>query len=240
MLYGALFLQRLVGHSGEGRTGQGADDEDPEAGDGRGVAGEERHQRRAEAAGRVDGGAGQADAEDVYAGQRQADDEAAEGAVLGLLRGHAEDAEHEDEGQHDLDQQAREGAAVHAAEAVGAEAAGHVGHAAELEDQGQQGGADQRAEALGEHIADEVLALHAAGEQHAEGDRGVDVAAGDVADAVGRGDDRQAEGQRREDVAAARRRIAADEHRGAAAEHDQCAGSDEFSQIFFHGLPSCF
>ena len=45
-----LFLQRLVGPGGEGRAGQRADDEDPEAGHGRGVAGEERHQRGAEGA----------------------------------------------------------------------------------------------------------------------------------------------------------------------------------------------
>ena len=66
-----LLFERLVGHSRQSRAEQRSDDEDPEAGERRQVPGKGRDQRRTEAAGRVDGGAGQADAQDVDAGQRQ-------------------------------------------------------------------------------------------------------------------------------------------------------------------------
>ena len=170
----------------------------------------------------------------MHAREGQADDQAAEGAVARLAGGHAEDAGDEDEGQDDLDQQARNRVAAHTGEAVGAETTGHIRHAAELKDDRQDGRADQRADALGDDVAADVLLVHTAGHEHAEGDGGVDVAAGDVADGVSHGDDGQAEGQGGEDVAAAGGCVTAHQHGGTAPEHDQCAGADRFCDKFFH------
>ena len=170
----------------------------------------------------------------MNAGQGQADDQAAEGTVVGLGRGNAEDAQDEDEGQDDLNKQGRKSIAAHAGQAVAAEGAGHILDMAELEDQRQKSRTHKRADALCNDITRNVLFLHAAGEKHPQRDGRVDVAARDVADAVGHGNDRKAEGERGQDVAAAHDRIAADQHGRPAAQHDQRAGADCFGKVFFH------
>ena len=116
-----LLLEIFVAGRREGGAEDRTDDEDPEGGDRRGVAGDEGDDGGPDAAGGVDGGAGQADAEDVHAREGQADHEAAEGAVSGTLGGDAEDAEDEDEGQHDLNEKARNRAAAHTGETVRAD-----------------------------------------------------------------------------------------------------------------------
>ena len=69
------------------------------------------------------------------------------------------------------------------------------------------------AENLRDHIGDEVLRRHAAGDEHAEAHRRIDVAARNLADAIGHGDDGEAE----------RQGDAENVYRGRAASH---AGDD--------------
>ena len=59
----------------------------------------------------------------------------------------------------------------------------------EIEDRG----GDDRPEHLGDPVADHVARAHAAGDEHAEADRRVDVTAGNRPDPVGHGDDGEAE-----------------------------------------------
>ena len=171
-------------------------------------------------------------------GEGQTDDETAEGTVVRLLGGDAEDGQNEYEGQEALDQQTCDDALIHARETVGAEAARHILHAAETEDRSENACARESAEALGDDVADEVSHAHAARDEHAERYRGVDVAARDVADAVSHADDDKTERQSGQDVAAAVRRVAADEHRGAAAEYHENHGADKFGDELFDRIHS--
>ena len=86
---------------------------------------------------------------------------------------------------------------------VGAERAGLVGDPAEAAGQQlQQGGPGDAAGELGDPVvAPASAAVMPRDEQHAEGDRRVDVAAGDRADRVGQGQQHQAEGERDADRA---------------------------------------
>ena len=168
----------------------------------------------------------------VDEGEGQADDEAAEGAVLELIGGDAQDGGDEEEGQDHFQQEAGAEAAVDAAQAVGAEAAGHVGDIAHLEDQGDEAHAGHRADDLGDDVKQELHGLQALPKEDRQGDGGVDVAAGDVADGVGHGHDGQAEGQGGEDVPAAAGGVAAHQHGGAAPHEAQGEGADDLGQEF--------
>ena len=90
----------------------------------------------------------------------------------------------------------------------------------------------------GDDVADKVSHAHAARDEHAERYRGVDVAARDVADAVRHADDDKTERESGQNVAAAVRRVAADEHRGAAAEYHENHGADKFGDELFDRIHS--
>ena len=107
--------------------------------------------------------------------------------------GDQQDHRHEDEGEQHLEDegaaQADGGAVV-----VGAERAGLVGDVAEAAGQQlQDRRAGDAAGELGDPVVGRLGRRHALREQHAEGDRRVDVAAGDRADRVGQREQRQAE-----------------------------------------------
>ena len=218
----ALGLDRLPDDRGDDRAGQRRGDEDPEVGHG-GSLGEEGG---AEAAGGVDAGAREVDAENVDQDERQTDGEAGELIVAGL-GGDAEDRQHERGGEHGLDGEAFHHVA--AIQRIGAEAAVPAAEVAE------QGRAGRGAGELGDHVADKVAEAHAAGQQHAQRDGGIDVAAGNVADGIGHGDDRQAERQRRAQIGGVDLRAVAAQHDGrAAAEKHEHERADKFSEILFH------
>ena len=163
-------------------------------------------------------------------GQRAADDQTGDLAE-GLPGGDAQDGKDEDTGQNDLGDEALGRGDLNLAELlqrVGAEAA------VEAEEHAQQSGAGDGAKALRDHVAAEVLDVHLLADQHGNGNSGVDVAAGDVADGIGHGDDDQAEGAGDSQITALH--VAADGDGGAAGHQDQDEGTDEFrdilSQIF--------
>ncbi len=235
-----LALQELVGYRCECCADEGTYDEYPEATHRCCIAGNGCNHCGTEASCGIDGGAGQTDAENVYEHQGEADDYAAEGAMSALLGGHAEDGQNEQEGQQDFYDETCHGAAAHACQTVCAEATGLVLNRAELEYECQQSGASQGTEALGNNVADEFVHLHAAAHEHAEGNGGIDVAAGNIAHAVCHADDGQTEGKGGEDVATAVDSVTADQHCGAAAEQHECERADEFGDVLFDGFHFCY
>ena len=88
---------------------------------------------------------------------------------------------------------------------------------------------------LRDHIGDEVLRRHAAGDEHAEADRGIDVAARNLADAIGHGDDGEAEGRGdAEKVDRGRPASHVADDGGAAADQHQRKCPNEFRDCLFH------
>ena len=237
-------LKRPIGNGGQCGTHQRTDDEDPEADDRRHVALKDGDDGRTEAARGIDGRAREADAEDVHEGEGEADDQTGERTVTELGRGNTQDGEHEDEGKDDLDDEAGNEAAVDTRQTIGTHATGHVNHLAQPKDAEQHEGTDERAYELGDYVAHEVLPAEPTAHKDSQGDGRVDVAARDVADAVGHGDDGQAERQCREQVATATRGVAANEHGGTAAHEGEHERTDKLCDVLLHkgsflGLPSC-
>ena len=227
-------LQELVDDRGECGAGQRSDDEHPEAADRGGIAGNRSDHGGTKAAGGVDRGAREADAQDVHEGEREANDEAGEGAVLELGRGDAQDGEHEDEGEENLDDEAGNGATVHAGKAVGAEATRQVGNVAHAKDALEQQRANEGAGNLGDDVADEVLGVQATPHEDSQGYGRVDMAARDVANAIGHGNDGQAKGERGEDVAAPVGGVAPHEHGGATTKRGEHQRADELCDVLLH------
>ena len=162
--------------------------------------------------------------------QRQADDDARDRLVF-RLGGDAHDGEHEGEGEHDLRQKADDKARV----AVGFGDDRLHGVAAQVRERAEQkaddGGPCQGADHLPGDIAEKVFQAQLFIDEHGLTDRGVDVAAGNVADRIRHRHDGKPEGEGGGDQAVAA--FAAGGHGDAAAEHDQHHGADTFRQIFF-------
>ena len=243
---GFLLLEELIYDRSERSADKGSNDEDPKSAHGCAVALDESNQSGTEAAGGVDGGAGETDAEDMNEGEGQTDDETAEAAVVLLLGGNAKDCDNKDEGQDDFNEDACKNTAVNARKAVGADAVdnaansgrGPIGNAAKVEDHRKRACACKSAEALGDDVGDEVAKAHAAADQNAERNSGVDVAAGDVADAVCHGNDGETERKRGEDVAAAESGVTANEHCCAAAHEYEHGGADELGNVLLERVHS--
>jgi hypothetical protein len=157
------------------------------------------HQGGAKAASRVHRRAGDRDADEVHHGQRQPDGDGGRGRVGGR-RGHSQDDEDEQRGQDDLEDERPAQADVNLrllAPAVGAQAGdGPVieGRGAERAPQHQR--TDDPAGELGDPVTDRLGQRDAPGEQGADGDGGVDVAAGYRPDHVHQRQQGQAERQR--------------------------------------------
>ena len=157
--------------------------------------------------------------------ERTADDQTGDPAVF-RLAGDAEDREHKHAGEENFDDQRLHGAAI--VQPVGAETVGRADQPA------QDGGSGGRAQKLRDDIAHEIRNAHAAVQQDAQGDGGVDVAAGDVADGIRHGDNHQTERQRRHQIGSVRFGCAARHGGDAAGEQDQNEGADKFGGILFH------
>ena len=139
---------------------------------------------RAEGTGRVDGSAGEVDAEDVYEGKGKTDYKACYAAVFDL-RGDAEDGKDEDEGQDDFNKQGKPDIAV--VESVCSE----TGAGSYKSEKNRSAG--DGAEELGNDVADEVSEGKLAVYEHCDGNGGVNVATGNIAYGIGHGDDHESE-----------------------------------------------
>jgi hypothetical protein len=143
---------------------------------------------------RVDRGAGDVDTEQMDRHQGQADGETGEPDRSASLR-HAENADQEQEGADHLVDEGRPHivlAEIAGTPAILAERSAPAGSLPQ-EDEIEHGSAGDRAEHLGDHIHDEIGGRHAPRHEHAEAHRRIDMAARDLADAVGHGDDGETE-----------------------------------------------
>jgi hypothetical protein len=95
-------------------------------------------------------------------------------------------------------------------------------------DQQQHRGPRRRADELGDPVEHHLLGAHPARHEGRQADRRIDVAARDRTDAIGHGDDREAE---RQGYAKLSDMVAA-QHRRAAAEQDKSKGADELGNKF--------
>ena len=157
----------------------------------------------------------------------QTDDDAGEVGIF-LLARCAENGKHEHEGQNRLDDEGdlETGSVGRTVDVVCAETVGVA------EDEQQRPCAGYSTDKLRSNVAAKVLNAHAAGEQHAQGDGGVYVAAGHVADGVRHGDDDETEGERRCDVARIGEKATGDGG-DAAGEEYQHTGADELGDVLF-------
>jgi len=90
--------------------------------------------------------------------------------------------------------------------------------------------AGERAGELGAPVEQHLARGHPAGQEHAQAHRRIDVAARDRPEAVGEGDDGEAERQRDAELAD----VVAAQDGGAAAEQHQDQGADEFRSELGH------
>ena len=222
-----LFDGEKVNERGEGAASERTDDENPDLFDRLEFAGEHGNDGRTDGTGRVDRGAGEADAEEVDEDQAAADDDTGDLAVV-IFVGDAEDGEHEDEGEDDFDDEANKEAtdiavSLEKVTADGVRANGGEVFGEEADDEGADEGADD----LADDVAEEFLDGDLLGDEHREGDGRVDVAARDAADRVDHRDDDKAEGKGGGDE------VDAGPHGDAAAEDDEDEGTDAFSDILF-------
>src|SRR3984957_5102126 len=98
---------------------------------------------------------------------------------------------------------------------------------------------DDRAQNLGDPVADHVGDAHAARDIDAETDRRIDMAAGDRPDAVGHGDDGEAERARYpQEVDRGWTRPHASNHRRPAAEEYERESADKLCDLLVHPVPS--
>ena len=196
-------------------------------------------QRRADRAGRIDRGAGDVDADEMDGDQRQPDREAGEAGRRERV-GDAENADQEQERRHHFEDEGRDDivfAEIARAPAVLAEPAGPALRLAG-QDEIEHDRGDDRAENLGDPVADHVGHAHPAGDVDAEAHRRIDMAAGDRPDAIGHGDDGEAEGARDPQQIDRRRARAhaADDRRPAAEEH-QGERADKLRDLLVHCRP---
>ena len=151
--------------------------------------------------------------------------------------GRAQDHEQEAEGHHDLADEARRqriAAGRVRAEAVAREAGVDVEARLAAGDRIEHGGAGDRAEHLRDDVGHQLGGLEPPARPQADRDRRIEMAARDVADRIGHGQDRQAERQRDAGEADAELRKRCGKHRGAASAKNQPGRSDEFGRKLAH------
>ena len=178
--------KELVGECGEGGAGDRREDVEPERVQ---VAADDC---RPDRAGRVHRGT-----RDRAAEHRVEEDGAADGDRRGLadgtgVGGDGHDHEHQEEAEHEFPEE-RLGLRA------GGECGADVGDVAERAAQDRRGG--ERAEELGGPVAERARPGEVPAEREGEGDRRVEVGAGDVPDRVDHRHDHEAEGDRDADVA---------------------------------------
>ena len=196
-------------------------------------------QRRADRAGRIDRGAGDVDADQMDGDQRQPDREAGEAGRRKRM-GDAENADQEQERRHHFEHEGRDDivfAEIARAPAVLAERAGPPLRLAG-QDEIEHHRGDDRPQNLGDPVADHVGHAHPAGDIDAEAHRRIDMTAGDRPDAVGHGDDGEAERARDPQKVDRRRpRPHAPDHRRPATEEHQGERADKFGDLLVHSRP---
>ena len=202
-LFSFFSVENFVEQSGQSSAHKRSNDEHPNLGKGsRVLIVDEGGEGRRDAAGRVDRGAGQIDADEVDEGEGEPDHDSRDLAVSCLFVGDVKDDVDEDEGQNDFGDQRPEDATgsqfTRIADRVVAGIASG-GEASHLEDSKYQDRAEESADDLRANVDQEFLEGHALGEQAAKGDRGVDVAAADATDRIGHRNDGKAKGQGRGD-----------------------------------------
>src|SRR4029453_17426510 len=149
----------------------------------------------------------------------------------------AEDADEEQEGADDFVEKSRgesELAEITGPPTVLPETAVPTGSLAqhdEIEDRGTGDGAEH----LRDHVGDEIRRGHPARDENAEAHRWIDMAARDLPDAVGHGDDGEAKGRgNAEDRDGARLAAQSADDGSPATDKDKRKRADEFSNCFFH------
>src|ERR1700678_4530208 len=171
--------------------------------------------------------------------QRQPDGETGEAGRRDWVS-YAENAHQKEERPHHLEHESRDEIVfpeVARAPAVLAEAPGPaLSLAGQNEIEHHRG--DDRAQNLSNPVADHVGDAHPARDIDAETDRRIDVAAGDRPDAVGHGDNGEAERARYAEKIDGRRARphAADDRRPATEEYER-EGPDKFSYLLVHCAP---
>ena len=217
---------------GEGSTDHRGHDEHPHIGKSL-TASEER---RSEGTGRVDGGAGEVDADEVDEDQGQTDGETGEVACAEFAVGGAENHEHEDEGGDDLHEaSAPDTASVsHAVGSKTFKACSHTSACHSFVGRSNIGYSQQAStsEDTADELADPIDAGlfpgHTAGKRHREGDGRVNVATGDTADGVGHGDHGETESDGRTHHASGSGTT--QEHSRSAAQQGENERSNQFSE----------
>ena len=189
-------------------------------------------ERHSDGPGGVDGGSGDSDTDHVDHGECETDEESAElgeDALVGLV-GRSEDDEDEDEGQDDLSEDSdpclagsldEVGSEVHVPDGF----EGEVGHShGEADDEGT---GDDCTDDLEDDVEGELLGVDLFVEEHCEGDRGVEVASGDLSDGHGHDHDGKAECEGGGDE------VPTGEHSGSYSEEDQYEGTDQLGDCCF-------
>jgi hypothetical protein len=153
-------------------------------------------------------------------GEAEADGDGGE-AFGGAFVGGAEDDEKEERGEEHLDEEAGEERVVFGGVvgvAVGGESAGEGEGGVAAGDQVQNSGGADGSENLGDDVGGQFGDGEAFGGDEADRDGGVEVAAGDVADGEGHGENRESEGKGHADVADAEVNACGEDSAAATAE----------------------
>src|SRR5580698_106565 len=219
-----LSEEDTVDEAGQGGTESWSQPEEPELGEGPSTD----EQRRTGAARGVDGKVGDGDAHQMNEGEAEADGQRRE-AFGGANVSGAEDDEEEEESKDHFGHEA----GLHGVAARRVRAITIAGEVAEDEsglaagDDKEGGCSDESAEDLGNDVGQQMGDGKAAADNEAEGDSGVQVAAGDVADGVAHGEHGEAEGEGNADESDTEGGEASGEDGSAASAKDQPCGAEE-------------
>ena len=245
-MFGCLFLaflaatsEALVANTGKASTHERSHDEEPHLAHGAPSTTAVGEQGDAKRTGGVHRSVGQRDADEVDEHQGETDGQTAELAVGVATVGDAEDDHQEHEGQQAFNQEstasgdgliARVGTAASLLEGltktIGSEDAGSA-TADGIPNHKQQSTSDDTADELGSPVAEHFLEAHAAIDENAKTDGGIEVGTRNVADAISHGDHGKAEsdGYTKEADMSEQGRSTATEHQ------DECA--EQFGEELF-------
>ena len=169
------------------------------------------------------------DANDMYQRQREADYQACHLAEFGL-RGNAQNRQNKDKGQNDLHDQGTHNTALK--QAILAKA-----QLCSAQNAHENGGTGDSAQELGDNVTHKILNAHLAGNQHGNGYGWIDVAAGNIADGIGHGNNHQSESEGCHQVGGVGIcAVTTDYGSCAAGKQNQNQGADKLGYILLHIL----
>ena len=187
-----------------------------------------------EGAGGIDGAVVDGDPYDVDQAEGEADGQSGKFAESLTCVGGAEHYEDEEEGEQALYQQGHAGAGAGLNHIGGQRSrtcgASEVESRSHIDQPVKESGADGGAYELCCYISAKFTKLHAAREEHGEGNGGIDVAAGDVADTVDQAKEHEAEAE----ADAEDTDFGSGQHSAAACKEHQKHSSDALSDVFSH------